>query len=81
MNSMQIKIALLEADKYWSIKGAVNKGGSSARGILDAFLNFTVIVVLVAANWLQEYKAKGYILGTLRGRFFSICKGHLYPFW
>ena len=70
MNSVQIKTALLVADKYWSIKFAVNKAGSNTRDILDAFLNFTVIVVFVAASWLQEYKARGCILETLRSRCF-----------
>lgn len=66
MNSMQIKTALLVVAKYWSIKFAVNKAGSNARDILDAFLNFTVTVVFVAAILLQEYKVKGCILETLR---------------
>lgn len=70
MNSMQIKTALLVADKYWSTKFAVNKASSNARDILDAFLNFTVIVVFVAASWLKEYKAKGCILEILRASCF-----------
>lgn len=44
----------------------MNKANSNARDILDAFPNFTVIVVFVAASWLQEYKAKGCILEVLR---------------
>lgn len=44
----------------------MNKANSNARDILDAFPNFTVIVVFGAASWLQEYKAKGCILETLR---------------
>lgn len=58
------------ADKYWPIKFAVNKASSNAGDILDAFLNFTVIVVFVPASWLQEYKAKGCILATLRASCF-----------
>lgn len=70
VNSMQIETTFLGADKYWSIKFLVNKASRNARDILDAFLNFTVIVVFVAASWLQKYKIKGCILETLRARCF-----------
>jgi len=66
VNSVQIKTVLLGADKYWSIKFAVNKASSNARDILDAFLNFSVTVVFVAASWLQECKARGCVLEALR---------------
>lgn len=54
----QIETAVSAADKYRSMKFAMNKASSNTREILDAFLRFTVIVILVTANWLQDYKAR-----------------------